>query len=545
MPTYSRPGVFVNQSLSPLTASPGGVTGGAIACFVGAYNIGPVKPTIVTSWQNYVNLFGGFSVAGGSPLAYAVYQYFNNGGSGCYVYRVPNTDATVADLVLASVKETDSEPVNTSLLTFTAASPGAYGNGIYVEVVPGNVADTSDPTSVFTVNIYQGGTAASNLVETWPAVSLDPSSNRNLLALMNATNGGSNYVVASVAFNGGAYVAGDGSSDPLGDSGSPYALSGGADGSAAPALDTAVTSGISGSGWKSPGLGNLGQQVINVNVPAGPSAGIEQSVLNNLISWAATQGNVFIVIDAPFGGVPLETSGTLVTEYGTYLSSGGTIVTASDVAAVYGPWLSIKDPASSSPTATRWVAPGGAVLGVWSRSDATYNVAQTPAGTTATVSAAALEAYFSPSDLSNLESLQVNPIKLIPGAGFCIFGGRTLATGFPNRYINISRTLMQFTLDFVNITQFAIFQNNDASLWQSITNVLSSYLIQAMQSNMLAGTTPETSFAVICDDTTTSAAQAQAGIVNATVAVALVSPAEFIIINLSQMQGGGTATVSS
>jgi phage tail sheath protein FI len=52
-------------------------------------------------------------------------------------------------------------------------------------------------------------------------------------------------------------------------------------------------------------------------------------------------------------------------------------------------------------------------------------------------------------------------------------------------------------------------------------------------------------WAVTCDSTTTSAAQAQAGIVNAQVEVALVSPAEFITINLSQMQGGGSATVSA
>lgn len=535
MTTYSRPGVFVNQSLSPLTASPSGVTGGAVACFVGAYNTGPSQPTLVTSWQNYARLYGGFATAGASPLAYAVYQYFNNGGSACYVYRVPNTDAVVASISIDGY--TGGSDASTPTLKFTANNPGVWGNGLYVEIVPGNGV-TGDDTSVFTLNVYQGGTTAGSLVETWPAVSLNPASSRNLLTLVNATLGGSNYLTATLLV---AYVAG---ADPIGNAGSPTALTSGADGTSAPALDTAITSGISGTGWNAPGLGVLANTVLNVNIPASASSGVSASVLNNVISWAASQGNVFVVIDAPFGGVPLLQSSALVTAYGTYIT-GGTAINASPVAAMYGPWLSIKDPASASPNATRWVAPGGAILGVWSVSDSTYNVAQSPAGTTATVSAAGLEAYFTPTDLGNLETYQINPVKLIPGAGFCVFGARTLANGYPNRYINVSRTLMQFTTDFVNITQFAIFQNNDPALWQSIETVLTSYLMQAMQAGMLAGVTPETSFSVVCDDTTTSAAQAQAGIVNATVAVALVSPAEFIIISLSQMQGGGTATVSS
>jgi hypothetical protein len=662
MSNYSRPGVFVNTSLTPLTSSPSGVTGGAVACFVGAYNRGPTQPTLVTSWQNFANLYGGFNVANGSPLAYAVWQYFSNGGSACYVYRVPNTDAVVSSLAVGSVEPTQAAlaapgsvtpttatsggtvaagtyqvqvtyvdsfgettasashsivttgsastitipsppsespatgwyayvtqaggstytrqqtagspttigtplvitapptssgaaPPSTNttasttsevanLLTFISNSPGAYGNTLYTEIVAG-ASSLNDPTSVFTVNVYLGGTAAANLVETWPAVSLNPGSARNLVSMMNASIGGSNFVSAKVAFASGSYVAGDGSSDPMPQS--PTALTGGSDGTVAPSLDTAITTGLSASGgnpWNSPGLGSLSNVVLNVNLPAGPSAGIAQTVLNNVITWAENQGNVFVIIDAPFGGVPLLSSSQLVTSYQSYLTTG-TAISASPNAAIYGPWLSIKDPASAAPTATAWVAPGGAVLGVWAQNDTNYNLSHTPAGTSATVGAVALEGYFTPADLSNLETMQVNPIKQIPGSGLCVFGGRTLGTGYPNRYINVSRTLMQFTTDFVNITQFAIFQNNDPSLWQSITTVLSNYLMQAMQAGMLASTTPETSFSVVCDGTTTSAAQAQAGIVNAQVAVALASPAEFIIINLSQMQGGGSATVSS
>lgn len=299
MSGYNRPGVFVNESLTQYSAGPAGVTGDAVACFVAAYNRGPTQPTLVRSWQNYTNLYGDFSVANGSPLAYAVWSYFQNGGSACYVYRVPNTDAVVADLVIGSTEPTQASltppsapvpttlgtggtiaagtyqvevtyvdtygettasasgqvtttgttstitipspaaqtgatgwyayvtqvggstftrqqttgtsgpgggptplvlgtpltltappssngaappssnttasntPKNSSLLTLVANAPGAYGNQLYAEITAGSTT-AGDTTSVFNLNIYQGGTTSKYLVESWPGVSLNP-----------------------------------------------------------------------------------------------------------------------------------------------------------------------------------------------------------------------------------------------------------------------------------------------------------------------------------------------------------------------------------
>jgi hypothetical protein len=180
------------------------------------------------------------------------------------------------------------------------------------------------------------------------------------------------------------------------------------------------------------------------------------------------------------------------------------------------------------------------------QSDLQNTVATAPAGVTATVNAIGLETNFSPTDLTSLRTAQVNPIKVVPSAGLCIFGANTLAPGYPNRYINVSRTLLQFVADFQAITAFAIFENNNSSLWASIANVLSNYLNQAMQMGMLASTSAATAYSVICDASINTPTTAQAGIVNAQVAVALVSPAEFIVINLSQLSSGTSiATVSN
>ena len=173
------------------------------------------------------------------------------------------------------------------------------------------------------------------------------------------------------------------------------------------------------------------------------------------------------------------------------------------------------------------------------------NVAQSPAGTTAVLSAVALEAYFTGTDLANLESAQINPIKSVPNSGFCVYGVLTTAPGYPNRYINISRTLMKIQHDLQFLTAFAVFQNNNSVLWQNVATVITNYLTQEMQDGLLAGTTPADSFNVICDSTVNTPTTIAAGIINAQVAVAVSAPAEFVVITLSQMATGATTTISS
>jgi hypothetical protein len=433
----SRPGVTVNQSLTPLSTSAAGSAAGAIAVFAAPYNIGPVQPTLVTSWQRYVALYGGFNVANGSVLSYAVWQFFNNGGQACYVIRVPNSNAVLATATIDSVQSTvvnpttaptvvtaatggtvaagtytveisyvsasgetlpspatsvtttgststltiDSPPTATGatgwyayvsqvggttltrqqtagsstaigtnltitapptstgtnpltanstgtsspVLTLTTLAPGAYGNSLYYEVVPASPLATSDNTATFSLNIYQGGTAPGNIVESWPGVSMNPSSGRYLLSLLNATQGGSSYVSGAAAYTGN-YTAG-GSNDPVGNAGEPLALSGGNDGTTAPSdanLATAIAgipngnvTSYSGTGWACSPLTTVPQSnVFNLNMP-----GADIGLINTMIGWAAGQGNVFVIVDGSFVG-PSSSSTSIANSYASLVTGG-------------------------------------------------------------------------------------------------------------------------------------------------------------------------------------------------------------------------------
>src|SRR5487761_443223 len=106
MPTpvgYGRPGVFVTENFAPLSNNNGAIPGEALPAFAALHNRGPLAPPLVPSWQQYTNLYGNFSTLPGSLLPFAVNQFFANGGTQCFIARIPNTDAAVAAVSLEDI----------------------------------------------------------------------------------------------------------------------------------------------------------------------------------------------------------------------------------------------------------------------------------------------------------------------------------------------------------------------------------------------------------------------------------------------------------
>jgi phage tail sheath protein FI len=60
----------------------------------------------------------------------------------------------------------------------------------------------------------------------------------------------------------------------------------------------------------------------------------------------------------------------------------------------------------------------------------------------------------------------------------------------------------------------------------------------------LRGTVPQQAFFVLCDTTNNPLSTVEAGQVNIQVGVALQRPAEFVVINIGQFDGGATVTVA-
>lgn len=82
----SYPGVYIEE-FAP--AAPISGVGTNTAAFIGTALAGPIsKPTLVQSWDEFVAVFGGFvTEPPDAYLAPAVYGFFLNGGTACYILR--------------------------------------------------------------------------------------------------------------------------------------------------------------------------------------------------------------------------------------------------------------------------------------------------------------------------------------------------------------------------------------------------------------------------------------------------------------------------
>jgi len=517
MATYQRPGVFLEETLQPLT-DPALGDSDSVAAFVGASpKGGPVGPTLVGSWSHFQSLFGDIR-SNRSDLAYGVYTYFNNGGSAAYVVRAVNADATPASLTV-----NDQQGTPAAAFTLTAKSPGSWASDaasksrIFVSVTSPNGSGLDAGRFDLMVEVGSGLTMQAR--EQFIDLSLDPSdpNGRYALDIVNSPTAGSKYVSISSTVTAVNNTT---------DAGVPAAqnktpLAGGTEGTGSPVLMDAVER-----------LDTVDAN-LNVNLP-GVS---DPTVLTDVANWAAARNNVFVVVDPPKAAAAddaAEIAADLLTH------AGG--LPATSYVAVYGPWLYINDPGSAVAGAMREVAPGGSVLGQYAYTDTTRSVSKAPAGVgTSLKGVLETRARFTDAQLDSLNPAGVNVIRAVPGAGFCIMGARTLAIRTPDRYVNIRRSLMYIKRALVNVTRFAVFEPNNAALWEDIEAVVGQYLQELFQEGVLAGSNEAEAFFVKCDSEINTTDNVNAGVVKVEVGVALSSPAEFIIIRIGQFDSGEAA----
>lgn len=493
MATLKRPGVFVDEVLSTNNTVSG--ISLSTAAFVGPNGRGPIVPTLVRSWTEYTNLYGGF---GTSNLPYALFTYFSNGGRDAYVQRVVGTGAVTATVTLA---DRAGSPLPT--LRVDAHNPGGWGNALYVSIVDAG-------TGRFDLVVRHGGTTDAFIVERWADVSMVSTDPRYVVSLVNSPTAGSTYI--KVADLGSATVAPG--NTPAVATNTPLAT--GADG-AAPTT-TQISTGISGL--------DIVAEPFGLNLPGDSTV----ANVNAAIAYAAARGDVFVVVDT----APGRTAAQAVTD--------AAALTASSYAAVYYPWVHMADPSSTRPGATRLTAPGAAVLGQYATTDATRGVHKTPAGINTRLSGAVgIETKFTNADLDALNVGAVNAIRHIPGAGVVVMGGRTLKSGTSDKYLSIRRSLIYIKKALLDGTQFAIFEPNDELLWEQLSDRVGQFLHAFWQSGGLRGSSPQEAFYVKCDEEINTPAVIAAGEVRMEVGVALQYPAEFVVIKIGQFEGGGNA----
>ncbi|MFF2190724.1 phage tail sheath subtilisin-like domain-containing protein [Streptomyces sp. NPDC058155] len=170
-PTY--PGVHVEELPSSTRAISAVTT--SVTAFVGHTRRGPLnEPVRVTGFTEFERRFGGLSAR--SPLAYAVHQFFGNGGSVAVIVRVAKAGSGKAACVVLESTEGRSE---SRVLEVHAKEPGVWGNGLRVAVD----YDTPCPDETFNLRVYD---AKGDARESFTGLSMDAGSASHAPTVINA-----------------------------------------------------------------------------------------------------------------------------------------------------------------------------------------------------------------------------------------------------------------------------------------------------------------------------------------------------------------------
>jgi len=492
-----QPGVTVREDLA-VAQTTSSLTS-TVSAMVAENPRGPVEPTRVTSWSQYVKWFGAFHDRL-HELPFSVFLFFSNGGRQLFVSRPVGAGAEEAE---RGFDGDDGQGGSETKITVQAHNPGTWGNEIYVAISEGIEADT------FNLHVLYGGNEPANRREVFQELSLDPAHDRFVENIVNSPRTGSTFVKVTAEENAGTPdVVTEGDSE---------ALAGGSEG-------TAVTS------------TEYSDALDAYNVITNPVAlalpGVsETNIITEAVQYAEGRGDVFVVVDPPKG---LEPSAAI---------SMAESIGDSSFAAMYYPRIRTADPSSMSRTADRIAAPSGAILGLYAMTDATRGVWKAPAGIETRISTAiGLEFALDGQDLEDLNTAHVNPLRHMPGAGITIHGARTLRkTRQADRYIPVRRTLVYLNKAMQDLFQFAVFEVNEERTWEAVRGVGEKFLREVWSSGGLRGETQTQAFYVKCDGELNDETAIEQGIMNVEIGVALQRPAEFIVISLRQWEGGASA----
>ena len=182
--------------------------------------------------------------------------------------------------------------------------------------------------------------------------------------------------------------------------------------------------------------------------------------------------------------------------------------------------------------------PAPAVTGVYCTVDRTRGVWKAPANESLTAVRAATVAIDDTLNATmNVDATgkSINAIRFFSGRGHMVWGARTLA-GNSNewRYVSVRRFFNMVEESTRKATMPFVFEPNDARTWSKVRAMIENFLVLQWRAGALAGAKPEQAFYVRCGLGTTMTAQdILEGRMHVEIGMAVVRPAEFIILRFS------------
>ncbi len=185
--------------------------------------------------------------------------------------------------------------------------------------------------------------------------------------------------------------------------------------------------------------------------------------------------------------------------------------------------------------------PSGGVAGVYARTDRTRGVWKAPANASLlNVSAPAIQITNDLNDGLNIDATSgksVNAIRAFTGKGTLVWGARTLAgNDNENRYVPVRRFLIFAEESIKKAAGQFVFEPNDSGTWIKVRAMIENFLVLQWRDGALQGAKPEDAFYVSVGlNKTMSAQDILDGYMIVEIGLAIVRPAEFIVLRFSQL----------
>jgi len=184
--------------------------------------------------------------------------------------------------------------------------------------------------------------------------------------------------------------------------------------------------------------------------------------------------------------------------------------------------------------------PGGAMAGVITTVDNTQGVWAVPANVSI-VGAVSLPIKLSDTQQADLNvdpvsGKSINAIRLFNGIGILVWGSRTLDGNSQDwKYLTVRRTVIFLEQSCKLATREYAFQPNDRNTWETVKSMISNFLTGVWKQGGLQGARAEDAYTVDCGlGTTMTTDDILNGFMNVIIKVAIVRPAEFIVITMQQ-----------
>ena len=539
--TLLSPGVLTRENDQTLITQ-GPITAGA--AIVGPAVKGPVNvPTLVTSYSDYINKFGGSFSSASIKYEYltsiAANNYFQQGGETLLVTRVGSGSFTAADATIPAILNVDSASFQLETLSVgnvmnnsgSVSTSGSLVQGT-ADKIRWEIANIDSGSGQFNLLIRRGddNTSSKTILESWSGLSLDPNSPNyieqvigNQRQNLDVDSDGNKFIQTTGSFvNNSRYVRvksvdlptydyldnegnfkaqftsslpriGSGSLEGAFSNATGNVYGGGANSNTRlkmfEDIDVSSIQGLEASNYEDALalLNNEDEYDYEILVLPGVTIQNGASAVASAISTVTNRGDAIAVVDTRNYGSTLNQT---ITSAGTQDSS---------YAATYWPWVQVL----SNETGKLVWAPASTVIpGVYATNDRIGAEWFAPAGFNRGGVGGVIQAErkLSPADRDKLYLGKVNPIATFPGQGPVIFGQKTLQTkATALDRVNVRRLLIELKRTIGNVAEGLLFEQNTAATRNRFLNQVNPYLESIQQRQGLYA------YRVVMDDTNNTA----------------------------------------